>query len=148
TNVEKEVVDLSGNTRVPTPPATVIHSSPRLEHTTSDAHSFHSDHHEETEDDLTDCRFVPNWGLRDDLRICMFRACKELVSHLATPSEEDFLGHLTNAEVVCRAYQSLGQCVLSQGELLKRHEQLNHDYMDLRNRSDVHLLELDRLRIS
>ncbi|GKF58164.1 hypothetical protein Tco_0171701 [Tanacetum coccineum] len=36
-------------------------------------------------------------------------------------------------------------CV-SQGELLKRHEQLNHDYVDLRNRSDVHLVELDRLR--
>ncbi|GJT35301.1 hypothetical protein Tco_0925720 [Tanacetum coccineum] len=39
-----------------------------------------------------------------------------------------------------------GQCILSQGELLKRHEQLNHDYVDLRNRSDAHLGDLDRLR--
>ncbi|GJZ06695.1 hypothetical protein Tco_0540488 [Tanacetum coccineum] len=89
-----------------------------------------------------------NTGLRDDLRICTFRACKELVSHLETPAEEEFLGNLTNAEVMSRAYQSLGQYVLSQGELLKRHKQLNHDYVDLRNRSDVRLVELNCLRNS
>ncbi|GKE39972.1 hypothetical protein Tco_1463377, partial [Tanacetum coccineum] len=32
------------------------------------------------------------------------------------------------------------------GEILKRHEQLNHDYVDLQNHSDVHLVELDHLR--
>ncbi|GJX53726.1 hypothetical protein Tco_0282095 [Tanacetum coccineum] len=45
TNVEKEVVDLSGNTRAPTPSSTTVHSSLHLEHTASDAHSFHSSHH-------------------------------------------------------------------------------------------------------
>nr|GEW44064.1 hypothetical protein [Tanacetum cinerariifolium] len=137
TNVEKEVVDLRGNTHAPTLPATIVYYSPRL-----DAHSFHSSHHEETEDDLADCQF----GLLDDLRICTFRAYKELISHLETPTEEEFLGNLTNAEVVSHAYQLLGQCVLSHGELLKRHEQLNHDYVDLCNCSDVHLVELDCLR--
>nr|GEV21107.1 hypothetical protein [Tanacetum cinerariifolium] len=47
-----------------------------------------------------------------------------------------------------RAYQTLGQSMMAQGELLKRHEQLNHDYMDLQNRNDAHLLELDHLRSS
>ncbi|GJW58574.1 hypothetical protein Tco_0105305 [Tanacetum coccineum] len=61
-NVENEVVDLSGNTRAPTPPATAIYSSPHLEHTASNA-------------------------------------CKELVSHLETLVEEEFLGNLINAEV-------------------------------------------------
>ncbi|GKG33575.1 hypothetical protein Tco_0433734, partial [Tanacetum coccineum] len=36
---------------------------------------------------------------------------------------------------------------VAQGELLKRHEQLNHDYVDLRNRIDVELTELERLRV-
>ncbi|GJV09474.1 hypothetical protein Tco_1347130 [Tanacetum coccineum] len=35
-----------------------------------------------------------------------------------------------------------------QGELLKRHEQLNCNYVDLRNCNDAHLLELDHLRSS
>ncbi|GKD45102.1 hypothetical protein Tco_1269747 [Tanacetum coccineum] len=94
-NVEKEVVDLSVN-------------------------SFHSAHHKDTEEGIVDRQFVPNWGLHDDLRICTFRACKELVSHLATPAEEEFLGNLMNVEVVSRAYQSLGY--------------------------DAHLMELDCLR--
>nr|GEZ74283.1 hypothetical protein [Tanacetum cinerariifolium] len=42
-------------------------------------------------------------------------------------------------------YQTLGQSVVAQGELLKRHDQLNHDYVDLQNRGNVHLVELDRL---
>ncbi|GKC52270.1 hypothetical protein Tco_1075015, partial [Tanacetum coccineum] len=152
TNVEREVVDLSGNTRVTTPSAIVNQPSPRPEHhdthehTASDAHSFHSSHHGDTEEGIADRRFVPNWGLRDDLRICTFRACKELISYLATPAEEEFLGNLSNVEVISRAYKLLGQCVLSQGELLKRHEQLNHDYVDLCNRINAHLWELDRLR--
>nr|GEY09468.1 hypothetical protein [Tanacetum cinerariifolium] len=36
----------------------------------------------------------------------------------------------------------------TQGELLKRHEQLNHDYVDLQNRRDTNLAELERLRSS
>ncbi|GJW13785.1 hypothetical protein Tco_0017918 [Tanacetum coccineum] len=79
TNVEKEVVDLSGNTRASTPPATAIQPSPRLELTASDDMFFSS---------------------------------------------------------------------FSLGELLKRHEQLNHNYVDMCNRSDAHLVELDRLRTS
>ncbi|GJS77897.1 hypothetical protein Tco_0727778 [Tanacetum coccineum] len=92
-NVEKEVVDLSVN-------------------------SFYFAHHEDTEEGIVDGRFVPNWGIHDDLRICTFRACKELVSHLATPAEEEFLGNLMNVEV---------------------------EYVDMCNRSDAHLMELDRL---
>ncbi|GJU14897.1 hypothetical protein Tco_1142863, partial [Tanacetum coccineum] len=93
-------------------------------------------------------RYVPNWGLRNDLRVCTFCACKELIPHLATLAEDKFLGALSNVEVVSRAYQTLGQSVVAQGELLKRHEQLNHDYVELWNRNDAHVLELDCLRSS
>ncbi|GJU98222.1 hypothetical protein Tco_1327493 [Tanacetum coccineum] len=121
--VEKEVVDLSGNTRVSTLPVMDAQPSPHQEH--HDTHEVHSQssHH----------------GSEDE---------PELVSHLATPAEDEFLGALSNVEVISRAYQTLGQSVVAQGELLKRHEQLNHDYVDLRNRNDAHLSELDCLRLS
>nr|GEZ27158.1 hypothetical protein [Tanacetum cinerariifolium] len=109
TNIKKEVVNLSSNIRATTPPVTT-------------AHSFHSTHHDDAEDGIADRRFVPDWGLRDDLHIFTFTACKELISHIATPAEEEFLGSLSNAEM------------------------LNHDYLELCNRSEVCLGELDRLR--
>ncbi|GJV33545.1 hypothetical protein Tco_1393945 [Tanacetum coccineum] len=68
---------------------------------------------------------MPEWGLRDDLRICSFRSCKEMITHLDTPIEDEFLG----------------------GELLKRHEQLNIEHIDLRNRCNVQMEELSHLRI-
>ncbi|GKB24827.1 hypothetical protein Tco_0864228 [Tanacetum coccineum] len=105
TNVKREVVSLSGNTRMTTPPATVNQPSPRSEHHDTHEHTA-SDN---TKEGVVDRRFMPNWGLRDNLRICTFRACKELVSHLATPAEEEFLRNLSNVEVVSRTYQSLGQ---------------------------------------
>ncbi|GJS39518.1 hypothetical protein Tco_0564561 [Tanacetum coccineum] len=146
-HVEKEVVDLSGNTRVSSPPVIDAQPSPRQErHDTHEVHSQSS--YRGSEDEPVGNQYVPNWGLRNDLRVCTFRACKELVSHLATPTEDEFLSALSNMEVISRAYQTLGQSVVAQGELLKRHEQLNHDYVDLRNRNDVHLLELDHLRSS
>nr|GEW12009.1 hypothetical protein [Tanacetum cinerariifolium] len=79
-----------------------------------------------------------------------YGACKEMITHLATHTEEEFLAGLSNVEVVRHAYESLGLCVLSQGELLKRHEQMNHDYMKQRNRDDTYLGEekesLDQLK--
>ncbi|GJR47970.1 hypothetical protein Tco_1316073 [Tanacetum coccineum] len=114
-DVEKEVVDLSGNTRM-TPPVTVAnHPSPRYEHDNSQENVVFSDgmfsysSSLDTEEDAANRRFMPNWGLHDDIHICTFRACKELISHLATPAEEECLGNLTNVEVISRAYQSLGQ---------------------------------------
>ncbi|GJY25837.1 hypothetical protein Tco_0400563, partial [Tanacetum coccineum] len=101
TNIEREVVDLSRNNHVATSPATVNQPLPRLdhhntqEHTALDAKSFHSTHHEDTEEEAAD-------------------SCKELVSNLATLAEEEFLVNLTNVKVVSRTYQLLGQCVLSQ----------------------------------
>nr|GEW49408.1 hypothetical protein [Tanacetum cinerariifolium] len=111
-HVEKDVVDLSGNTRVSTPPATANQPSPPL------------GHHDADENPEPD----------------------KLVNHVATPIEDEFLGTSSNAEVLSRAYQTLGQSVVAQGELLKRHEQLNHDHVDLRNRHDTDLAELERLR--
>ncbi|GKC71975.1 hypothetical protein Tco_1117858 [Tanacetum coccineum] len=67
-------------------------------------------------------------GLRNDLRVCSYHVCKVLVSHLATPVEDEFLSGLSNIEVVRRAYQSLGQGLLAYGKLLKRHERLNKEY--------------------
>nr|GEY12934.1 hypothetical protein [Tanacetum cinerariifolium] len=68
------------------------------------------------------------------------------INHFATLVKDEFLGILSNTEVLNRAYQTLRQSVVAQGELLKRHEQLNHDYVDLRNRRDTDLAELERLR--
>nr|GEX73675.1 hypothetical protein [Tanacetum cinerariifolium] len=84
--------------------------------------------------------------LQNDLRVCTYRACQELVNHVVAPAEDEFLGTLSNAKVFSRAYQTLGQSVVAQGELMKRHEQLNHEYVDLRNCHDTDLAELERLR--
>nr|GEY54255.1 hypothetical protein [Tanacetum cinerariifolium] len=77
----------------------------------SDAHSIHSGHDEGNDKDTVVHRFGP----------CFFRACKELVTHLATLDEEEFLSGLLNVE-------------------------LNKEYVDLCNRSDTQLEELNRLR--
>ncbi|GKD82289.1 hypothetical protein Tco_1349128 [Tanacetum coccineum] len=125
-HVEREVVDLRGNTCVPTPPVVTNQPSPHLEHHDThenaaiDAHSSQSSHQ----------------GNGDE----------SLISHLATPVEDEFLRNLSNMKVISRAYQTLWQSILAQGELLKRHEQLNHDYVDLRNRDDAHLVDLEHLR--
>nr|GFB23233.1 hypothetical protein [Tanacetum cinerariifolium] len=100
-NAEREVVQLSENTRIPIPSVTIIQPS---------AHAEHDDTQENVEfsDGEFFCvivlRFVPEWGLRDDLRVFSFKARKELVSHLATPVEEEFLSGLSNVEVVRHAY--------------------------------------------
>ncbi|GJV17145.1 hypothetical protein Tco_1362468 [Tanacetum coccineum] len=62
-------------------------------------HSFHSIHDEDNDEDADEHWFVPEWGLRDDLCICSYRACKELISYLATPAEDKVLSSLTNYEV-------------------------------------------------
>nr|GEU70530.1 hypothetical protein [Tanacetum cinerariifolium] len=51
-------------------------------------------------------------------------------------------------KVPSRDYQTLGQSVVARGDLLKRHERLNHDYVDLQNHSDADLVELECLRSS
>nr|GEV37737.1 hypothetical protein [Tanacetum cinerariifolium] len=56
------------------------------------------------------------------------KACKELVSHLATPTVEEFLGNLTNVEVVSRAYQSLED---EKAVLLAKLDQAKKDYHKL-----------------
>nr|GFB38558.1 hypothetical protein [Tanacetum cinerariifolium] len=144
-----KVVDLSGNTRVSTPSAMAKQPSPPLDHRDVDENPDpNAQPHQSSRQchELVDNRYMPNWELRNDLHVCTYRACRELVNHVATPVEDKFLGTLSNAEVPSRAYQTLGQSVVAQGELLKRHEQLNHDYVDLRNRRDTDLAELKRLR--
>ncbi|GJU24787.1 hypothetical protein Tco_1163408 [Tanacetum coccineum] len=151
-HVEKEVVDLRGDTRVPTPGATshpYAYTEPPViqKPATSEGHSSQSSH-QGHEDEPVSNQYVPNWGLQNDLRVCTFRACRELVSHLATLGKDEFLGGLSNVEVVSRAYQTLGQSVLAQGELSKRHKQLSHNYVDLMHRNDANSEELDCLRLS
>ncbi|GKE65853.1 hypothetical protein Tco_1520014, partial [Tanacetum coccineum] len=149
-HAEKVIVNLSGNTRTSTPPVEVNQPSlPREHDDTHDSHNLdvhsQSSHHG-NEDEPVANKYMPDWKLRNDLRVCTFRACKELVSHLATLAEDKFLGSLSNAKVISRVYQTLGQSIVAQGELLKRHEQLNRDYVNLQNRNDAQLEELDRLR--
>ncbi|GKD54677.1 hypothetical protein Tco_1288064, partial [Tanacetum coccineum] len=101
--------------------------------------------HHDNEDESVANRYVPDWELRNNLRVCTFRAYEELISHLATLAEDEFLGSLSNDEIISREYQTLGQSAVAQGELLKRHEQLNRDYVDLQNCNDAQLEELDWL---
>ncbi|GKC83514.1 hypothetical protein Tco_1139231, partial [Tanacetum coccineum] len=112
----------------------------------SDAHSFHSIHEEDNNEDANDHCFIPDWGLMSNLCISSYHDCKEMISHLTTPPKDEVLHRLTNYEVVRLTYQSLGRSILSQAKLLRRHEELNHDHIDLRNRSDVQLEELNCLR--
>ncbi|GKD00936.1 hypothetical protein Tco_1171210, partial [Tanacetum coccineum] len=88
TNIKKEIVDLSENTRVPTP--LLIVSLPCV------VHSIQSTHHEDNGESTAEHQYMSKWGLRVDLRICSFRACMEMIAHLATLAEEEFLNGLTN----------------------------------------------------
>ncbi|GJZ24425.1 hypothetical protein Tco_0561884 [Tanacetum coccineum] len=152
--VETPIVNLSDHTRELTPPLVdktseeqVVHEDDQTRDTNlADAHSFHSIYKKDNDEDADDHRFVPEWGLKSDLRISFYRACKEINSQLATPPEDEVLCSLTNYEVVRCTYQSLGQSMLSQVELLKRYEKLNRDHLDLYNRSEDQLKELNRMR--
>ncbi|GJY53696.1 hypothetical protein Tco_0445360, partial [Tanacetum coccineum] len=96
--INREVVNLSRDTS----PALAHRVSPSpkqhdtREHATSDTHSFHSSHHQDADESTLVLRYMPNWDLWNDLRVCTFRACKELVSHLTTPAKDEFLGDLWN----------------------------------------------------
>ncbi|GKC23829.1 hypothetical protein Tco_1025979 [Tanacetum coccineum] len=74
-NVEREIVDLSGNTRVTTSSVTINWPSPHPEHHDThehmdfDAYSFNSTHHEDTEEDTVDRRSCQT---KDFVMICVF----------------------------------------------------------------------------
>nr|GEX66787.1 hypothetical protein [Tanacetum cinerariifolium] len=123
-HIKKEVVNLSGNTRVPTPPAAMVLPSPRtivmlwilvrrrLPYRRRKNYSTgKKEEHELNERKLRDSSQCFHQGHEDEL---------------------------VNNQAVC----------LSPKGTLKRHEQLSHDYVDLVNRSDANLAELDRLRLS
>nr|GEU41961.1 hypothetical protein [Tanacetum cinerariifolium] len=57
---------------------------------------FHSIHDEDDDEDANNHRFVPEWCLRDDLRISSYRSCKELILHLVTLAEDTIFRSLTN----------------------------------------------------
>ncbi|GJY64997.1 hypothetical protein Tco_0466457 [Tanacetum coccineum] len=104
-HVEKEVVNLSGNTRVPTPEATtqpLAHTEPPVTQkpTALEGHSSQSSHP----------------GHEDE----------PLVSHLATPTEDEFLGSLSNVEVASRAYQTLDRLRLSLQRATQENEGLSN----------------------
>ncbi|GJR82816.1 hypothetical protein Tco_0153601 [Tanacetum coccineum] len=119
------VLSRSENTRDPTPPINLVQDEEHVEQGDTQEHLVFSD------------GLGRSRGLRDDLVFFSYRACKELVSHLATLAKYKILSSLTNCEVVRRTYQSLGWSIRSQSELLKRHEQLNRDHVELYNRSEV-----------
>nr|GEY86141.1 hypothetical protein [Tanacetum cinerariifolium] len=98
-----DVVNLSNNTHPPTPHVHIFQNEDQGDHGDGqknvvffDAHSVHEDDNVETS---TAHPFIPEWGLWDDLRICSYWACKELISHMATPTEEEFLSGLSNVEL-------------------------------------------------
>nr|GEU63339.1 hypothetical protein [Tanacetum cinerariifolium] len=134
-DVGKEVVDLSENTRVPTTPPVHTTQEEQFEHGNtqvhvvySDAHSFHSVHNEDNDEDATTYRYVPEWGLREDLRICSYRACKELISHLATPAQDEVLSSLSNYET------DLQREMQTNDGQSKKHALLENDYSQCSDR--------------
>ncbi|GJV06747.1 hypothetical protein Tco_1344403 [Tanacetum coccineum] len=80
-NAKNEVVNLSESTRVPTPLVNIVQPTEQAEHGDTQEDVAFSD------------------GLRDDLRVCYFRACKEMISHLATSAEDEGLSGMSNVEL-------------------------------------------------
>nr|GEY47586.1 hypothetical protein [Tanacetum cinerariifolium] len=116
-DVEKEIIDLSENTRMPTPPIITVQP---LAHAKRDDTQENGVFFDDNDENMAEHHFVPEWRLREDLRICYYKACKELISHLATPVEEEFLSDLSNVEVVRRAYQSLGSELLDKLKYMEK----------------------------
>nr|GEV66284.1 hypothetical protein [Tanacetum cinerariifolium] len=103
--LDKEVIDIGENTRPPTPPVITV-TQPSLyirTNSSTDGITF-SDGGSSAEH-----QFVLEWGLRDDMRVSSVRACKEMIIHLATLAKDEFLGGLSNMDLVRRAYQCLGK---------------------------------------
>ena len=85
---------------------------------------------------MTGGYFIPGWTLRDDVRMNSFRACREMMSHLATPAEEEALAGLNNNQLVRQSYTNCGSGVVLQAEVLKRFSQLNRDHRELKATHD------------
>lgn len=75
--------------------------------------------------------FIPPWTLRDDVRMNSFRACREMLDHLATPAEQEAISGLNNNQLTRQCYINTGSGVVLQAELLQRFCQLNRDYREL-----------------
>ncbi|GKE84761.1 hypothetical protein Tco_1558503 [Tanacetum coccineum] len=133
-NTEKEVIELSENTCLPTPPV-ISATQPSLHARTgpspdgvafSDANSIHSIH--QGEGGISgEHQFVPGWGLRDDMRVSSVRACKEMITYLATLTENKFLRSLSNMDLVRRAYQFLGKSDVQLEELNRLRDDLQRE---------------------
>ncbi|GKB02721.1 hypothetical protein Tco_0830810 [Tanacetum coccineum] len=127
----KEVVDLNGNTLVPTPPAATTQPSAHTEPPNTQEHAASDGH----EGEPVNNRYVPNWGLHNDLRVCTLRAYREMVSHLATLTEDEFLGNLSNVEVVSRAYQTPSDANSEELDRMRLSlQRANHDNEGLNNK--------------
>nr|GEU63061.1 hypothetical protein [Tanacetum cinerariifolium] len=76
TDAEKDVVDLSEGTRLPTPSMNVVQPLTHTKHEGTqenvvlyNAYFFYSAHNEDTSEDVAAHCFMPGWGLHDDHRI-------------------------------------------------------------------------------
>ena len=76
-------------------------------------------------------RFVPDWTLRDDVRINSYRAFREMLVHLPTPAKRVALEELDNIGLARQAYEQFGMSIISQGEVLRRFRHLNADFREL-----------------
>ena len=65
-----------------------------------------------------------------------FRACREMLNHLATPAEEEAISGLNNNQLARQVYINSGSGVVLQAELLQRFSQLNRDHREL---TEVHM---------
>ena len=79
---------------------------------------------------------MPGWTLREDVRLNSYRACREMLNHLATPAKQAALNELDNIGLARQAYEQLGMSTISMGEVLRRFRHLNADYRELSNIHD------------
>ncbi|GJZ89708.1 hypothetical protein Tco_0661490 [Tanacetum coccineum] len=141
--VETSIVNLSDLTREATPSLMVRTPKEKFiqvdnqtkNANVSDAHSYHSVHKEENDEDADDHCYIPTWGLRSDLRISSYRACKEMISHLATPPKKEVLSSLTNYE-----------CSERERELSDRLKDIEREKDEWRQRASTQVEEIKQLK--
>nr|GEV28798.1 hypothetical protein [Tanacetum cinerariifolium] len=149
---KREVVDLSGNTRVPTLSAAANQPSPHIKHYDThenkafDAHSSQSSH-QGNEDEPVDHQYVRNWGLCDDVRNRNDAYSVEL-EHLRSSlrRENQDKDGLTKKLTLLESAHS--ECSYRKNELLDRVKDLERDEWRATALDEIKVLERDKLALS
>ncbi|GJU88922.1 hypothetical protein Tco_1301345 [Tanacetum coccineum] len=131
--VETSIVNLSDLTREATPSLMV--RTPKEKFIQVDNQTKNANVSDENDEDANDHCYIPTWGRRNDLRISSYRACKEMISHLATPPKNEVLSSLTNYE-----------CSKRDRELSDRLKDIERERDEWRQRASTQVEEIKQLK--